>query len=107
MRFLLTISLLTLGFSQDKTIELSNVLDGTFRTSGIGSYNWVNGEDAYYFSKKDSLGTNFFKYNIASDDTTKTFSIDKEKINQFSYSFSVDQTKLLLPSLMHQQQIGV
>ena len=96
MRFLLTILLLTLSLSQDKTIELSNVLDGTFRTSGIGSYNWVNGEDAYYFSKKDSLGMNFFKYNIASDDTTKTFSIDKEKINQFSYSFSVDQTKLLL-----------
>ena len=96
MRFLLLILLLTLGISQNKTIELSNVLDGTFRTSGIGSYNWVNGEDAYYFSKKDSSAMNFFKYNIASDDTTKTFSIEAEKINQFSYTFSPDQTKLLL-----------
>jgi len=96
MRFLLLILLLTPGISQNKTIELNNILDGTFRTSGIGSYNWVNGEDAYYFSKKDSSAMNFFKYNIASDDTTKTFSIEAEKINQFSYTFSPDQTKLLL-----------
>ena len=75
MRFLLLILLLTPGISQNKTIELNNVLDGTFRTSGIGGYNWVNGEDAYYFSESDSDGKHFYIYNLASDDTTKAFQL--------------------------------
>ncbi|MEO2116075.1 MAG: S9 family peptidase [bacterium] len=88
--------MLTPGISQNKTIELNNVLDGTFRTSGIGSYNWVNGEDAYYFSESDSDGKHFYIYNLASDDTTKAFSINTDIIDQFSSTFSDNQTKLLL-----------
>jgi len=96
MRFLLLILLLTPGISQNKTIELNNVLDGTFRTSGIGGYNWVNGEDAYYFSESDSDGKHFYIYNLASDDTTKAFSINTDIIDRFSSTFSDNQTKLLL-----------
>ena len=96
MRFLLTILLLTLGFSQDKTIELEDIFNGTFSTSGIGRFDWVNNEDAYYFSKSDSDGKHFYKYNVAAGDTTKSFSISSELIDRFSSTFSADQTKLLL-----------
>ncbi len=96
MHFLLLILLLTLGISQEKTIELEDVFNGTFSSSGIGRFDWINGEDAYYFSQSDSDGKHFYKYNVASDDTTKAFSIDSELIDQFSSTFSSDQTKLLL-----------
>ena len=96
MRFLLTILLLTLGYTQDKTIELEDIFNGTFSTSGIGRFDWINNEDAYYFSKSDSDGKHFYKYNVAADDTTKSFSISSELIDRFSSTFSADQTKLLL-----------
>jgi dipeptidyl-peptidase-4 len=77
-------------------ITLESVLDGTFRSKSIGSYQWVNDEDAYYFSKKDSLGTNILKYDVANGDTSEVFSISNDLIENFSYSFNADQTKLLL-----------
>ena len=77
-------------------VTLESVLDGTFRSKSIGSYQWVNDEDAYYFSEKDSLGTNILKYNVATGDTSDAFSISKNLIENFSYSFNADQTKLLL-----------
>ena len=96
MYFLLITLLFTLGISQEKTIELEDIFNRTFSSSGISRSDWVNGEDAYYFSKKDSTGMNFFKYSIASDDTTRAFSIDKNQISQFTYTFSGDQKKILL-----------
>ena len=96
MYFLLIILLFTLGISQEKTIELEDIFNRTFSSSGISRSDWVNGEDAYYFSKSDSEGKHFYKYNIASDDTTKAFSINPETLDRFSTTFSSDQTKLLL-----------
>ncbi len=96
MHFLLIILFFTLGISQDKTIELENIFGRTFSSSGIGGFDWVNGEDAYYFSESDSEGKHFYKYSIVSDDTTKVFSINPETLDRFSTTFSSDQTKLLL-----------
>ena len=104
MRFLLIILLSTLVISQDKTIELDNIFDGDFSSSSIGRFDWVNGEDAYYFSESDSDGKHFYKYNLASDDTTKAFSIDTDTIDRFSSTFNNDQTKLLLKT--NSVQIG-
>ena len=53
MHFLLITLFFTFGISQDKTIELENIFNGTFSSSGIGRSDWVNGEDAYYFSESD------------------------------------------------------
>ena len=77
-------------------ISLENVLDGTFRTESIGRYEWKNSSDAYYFSERSEEGLDFYEYNLASNDTLKAFSVKKSIINNFSYSFSPDQTKLLL-----------
>ena len=77
-------------------ISLENVLDGTFRTESIGRYEWKNSSDAYYFSERSEEGLDFYEYNLASNDTLKAFSIKKSIISNFSYSFSPDQTKLLL-----------
>ena len=82
-------------FAQDK-ISLENVLDGTFRTESIGRYDWKNSSDAYYFSKRSDEGLDFYEYNLASNDSLKAFTVKKSVINNFSYSFSPDQTKLLL-----------
>ena len=77
-------------------ISLENVLDGTFRTESIGRYDWKNSSDAYYFSERSEEGLDFYEYNLASNDTLKVFSVKKSIISNFSYSFSPDQTKLLL-----------
>ena len=77
-------------------ISLENVLDSTFRTESIGRYDWKNSSDAYYFSERSEEGLDFYEYNLASNDTLKAFSVKKSIINNFSYSFSPDQTKLLL-----------
>ena len=82
-------------FAQDK-ISLENVLDGTFRTESIGRYDWKNSSDAYYFSKRSDEGLDFYEYNLASNDSLKAFTVKKSVISNFSYSFSPDQTKLLL-----------
>ena len=82
-------------FAQDK-ISLENVLDGTFRTESIGRYDWKNSSDSYYFSKRSDEGLEFYEYNLASNDTLKAFTVKKNIISNFSYSFSPDQTKLLL-----------
>ena len=42
------------------------------------------------------MGTNILKYNVATGDTSDAFSISKNLIENFSYSFNADQTKLLL-----------
>lgn len=96
MRFLLIALFFTLGISQEKTIELEDIFGRTFSSSSIGRFDWVNGEDAYYFSESDSEGKHFYKYNIASDDTTQAFSINFETLDRFSTTFNNDQTKLLL-----------
>ena len=77
-------------------ISLENVLDGTFRTESIGRYEWKNSSDAYYFSERSEEGLDFYEYNLVSNDTLKAFSVKKSIINNFSYSFSPNQTKLLL-----------
>ena len=82
-------------FAQDK-ISLENVLDGTFRTESIGRYDWKNSSDSYYFSERSDEGLKFYEYNLASNDTLKAFTVKKDIISNFSYSFSPDQTKLLL-----------
>ena len=92
----LTIALMSgILFAQGK-ISLESVLDGTFRTESIGRYDWKNSSDSYYFSERSDDGLEFFEYNLASNDTLKTFSVKKSIISNFSYSFSPDQTKLLL-----------
>ena len=96
MRFLLIALFFTLGISQEKTIELEDIFGRTFSSSNIGRFDWVKGEDAYYFSESYSEGKHFYKYNIASDDTTEAFSVNPETLDRFSTTFNNDQTKLLL-----------
>ncbi|HIC82825.1 MAG TPA: S9 family peptidase [Candidatus Marinimicrobia bacterium] len=96
MRKVIALLFFTVIFPQEKTIELKDVMGGTFRYDKIGSYKWVNNQDAYYFSDSDSLGKNFYRYDLARDDTTAVFSIKKDQLDRFSHSFSKDQTLLLL-----------
>tara|TARA_X000000368_G_scaffold212693_1_gene168033 strand:- start:190 stop:2409 length:2220 start_codon:yes stop_codon:yes gene_type:complete len=96
MRFLLIALFFTLCISQEKTIELEDIFGRTFSSSNIGRFDWVKGEDAYYFSESYSEGKHFYKYNIASDDTTEAFSVNPETLDRFSTTFNNDQTKLLL-----------
>ena len=97
MRYKLYVFLILIGyaFSQSE-IQLKSVLDGTFSTESIGRYTWKNSTDAYYFSKKSENGLEFFTYNLASNDTTKAFTIPKNLIDNFTYSFSPNQKKILL-----------
>ena len=94
-KYLTFVLILNALFAQGE-ISLENVLDGTFRTESIGRYEWKNSSDAYYFSERSEEGLDFYEYNLASNDTLKAFSVKKSIINNFSYSFSPDQTKLLL-----------
>ena len=94
-KYLIIILMFSALFSQGK-ISLESVLDGTFRTESIGRYDWKNGSDSYYFSERSDEGLEFYEYNLASDDTLKAFTVKKNIISNFSYSFSPDQTKLLL-----------
>ena len=96
MRRVIILSLLTVILAQNKTLELQDVMGGTFRYDRIGSYNWVNNQDAYYFSESDSLGKHFYVYGLAKGDTTKAFSISKDQLSRFSHRFSKDQSHLLL-----------
>ena len=100
MRKVIILSFLTVILAQNKTLELEDVMGGTFRYDRIGSYNWVNNQDAYYFSESDSLGKHFYVYALAKGDTTKAFSISNEQLSSFSHRFSKDQSHLLL-SLIH------
>ena len=94
-KYLTFVLILNALFAQGE-ISLENVLDGTFRTESIGRYDWKNSSDAYYFSERSEEGLDFYEYNLASNDTLKVFSVKKSIISNFSYSFSPDQTKLLL-----------
>ena len=94
-KYLIIALLFSSLFSQGK-ISLENVLDGTFRTESIGRYEWKNNSDAYYFTERSDEGLEFYEYNLASNDTIKAFTVQKSIISNFSYSFSPDQTKLLL-----------
>ena len=90
MRKIIVLLFFTIIFPQEKTIELKDVMGGTFRYDGIGSYKWANNQDAYYFSDSDSLGKNFYRYDLARDDTTAVFSIKKDQLDHFNYSFNQD-----------------
>ena len=92
----LTTALIFSALCAQGEISLENVLDGTFRTESIGRYDWKNSSDAYYFTERNDKGLDFYEYNLASNDTLKAFTVDKSIISNFSYSFSPDQTKLLL-----------
>ena len=94
-KYLTFVLILNALFAQGE-ISLENVLDGTFRTESIGRYDWKNSSDAYYFSERSEEGLDFYEYNLASNDTVKAFTVKKSIISNFSYSFSPDQTKLLL-----------
>ena len=94
-KYLITTLILSTLFAQNE-ISLERVLDGTFRTESIGRYDWKNSSDSFYFSEQGDEGLDFYEYNIVSDDTLKAFSVKKSVINDFSYTFSPDQTKLLL-----------
>ena len=94
-KYLTFVLILNALFAQGE-ISLENVLDGTFRTESIGRYDWKNSSDAYYFSERSEEGLDFYEYNLASNDTLKAFTVQKSIISNFSYSFSPDQTKLLL-----------
>ena len=92
----LTIALIFSALNAQGEISLENVLDRTFRTESIGRYDWKNSSDTYYFTERSDEGLDFYEYNLASNDTLKAFSVQKSLISDFSYSFSPDQTKLLL-----------
>ena len=94
-KYLITTLILSTLFAQNE-ISLERVLDGTFRTESIGRYDWKNSSDSFYFSERSDEGLDFYEYNIVSDDTLKAFSVKKSVISDFSYTFSPDQTKLLL-----------
>jgi len=94
-KYLITTLILSTLFAQNE-ISLERVLDGTFRTESIGRYDWKNSSDSFYFSEQSDEGLDFYEYNIVSDDTLKAFSVKKSVISDFSYTFSPDQTKLLL-----------
>ena len=97
MRFkYLTIAIIFSTLFAQGEISLENVRDGTFRTESIGRYDWKNSSDSYYFSERNDEGLEFYEYNLASNDTLKAFTVNKNIISNFSYSFSPDQTKLLL-----------
>ena len=96
--YIFTAMLMSNVFSQGE-ISLKSVLDGTFSTESIGRYTWKNSTDSYYFSKKSDSALDFYIYSLASNDTTKSFSIPKSLINNFSYSFSPNQKKLLLKKI--------
>ena len=92
----LTIALIFSALNAQGEISLENVLDRTFRTESIGRYDWKNSSDTYYFTERSDEGLDFYEYNLVSNDTLKAFSVQKSLISDFSYSFSPDQTKLLL-----------
>jgi len=94
-KYLIFVLIFNALFAQGE-ISLENVIDGTFRTESIGRYDWKNSSDAYYFTERSEEGLDFYEYNLASNDTLKAFSVKKSIISNFSYSFSPDQTKLLL-----------
>jgi len=96
----LTTALIFSALCAQGEISLENVLDGTFRTESIGRYDWKNSSDSYYFTERNDKGLDFYEYNLASNDTLKAFTVDKSIISNFSYSFSPDQTKLLLKKIM-------
>jgi len=77
-----TAMLISSIFAQSE-ISLKSVLDGTFSTESIGRYTWKNSTDSYYFSTKSDSGLDFYNYNLASNDTTKAFSIPKTLIDSF------------------------
>ena len=93
--YIFTAILISNVFSQGE-ISLKSVLDGTFSTESIGRYIWKNSTDSYYFSTKSDSGLDFYNYNLASNDTTKAFSIPKTLIDNFSYSFSPNQKKNII-----------
>ena len=92
----LTIALIFSALNAQGEISLENVLDRTFRTESIGRYDWKNSSDAYYFTERSDEGLDFYEYNLTSNDTLKAFSVQESVMSDFSYSFSPDQTKLLL-----------
>ena len=94
-KYLIIALMINALFAQDK-ISLESILDGTFRTESIGRYDWKNSSDSYFFSQRGDEGLEFYEYNLASNDTLKAFTVRKNIISNFSYSFSPDQTKLLL-----------
>ena len=82
-------------FAQEE-LALKSIFDGTFSTEGIGRYEWKNNSDSYYFSKNSVASLDFFELEVSKNDTTKSFSISKDLIDDFSYTFSPNQDKLLL-----------
>ena len=87
--------ILSSTFAQEE-LALKSIFDGTFSTEGIGRYEWKNNSDSYYFSKNSEASLDFFELEVSKNDTTKSFSISKDLIDDFSYTFSPNQDKLLL-----------
>ena len=63
MRKIVILSFLTIIFAQNKTLELQDVMCGTFRYDRIGSYNWVNNQDDIIFLNQTLL-VNIFMYMV-------------------------------------------
>ena len=93
---LLIVSIIFNSVIAQEEISLENIFDGTFSTEGIGRYEWKNNSDSYFFSKSSEKSLDFFELEVSKNDTTKTFSISKDLIDNFSYSFSPNQDMLLL-----------
>ena len=93
---LLIVSIIFNSVIAQEEISLENIFDGTFSTEGIGRYEWKNNSDSYFFSKSSEKSLDFFELEVSKNDTTKYFSISKDLIDNFSYSFSPNQDMLLL-----------
>jgi len=93
---LLIVSIIFNSVIAQEEISLENIFDGTFSTEGIGRYEWKNNSDSYFFSKSSEKSLDFFELEVSKNDTTKSFSISKDLIDNFSYSFSPNQDMLLL-----------
>lgn len=93
---LLIVSIIFNSVIAQEEISLENIFDGTFSTEGIGRYEWKNNSDSYFFSKSSEKSLDFFELEVSKNDTIKSFSISKDLIDNFSYSFSPNQDMLLL-----------
>ena len=93
---LLIVSIIFNSVIAQEEISLENIFDGTFSSEGIGRYEWINNSDSYFFSKSSEKSLDFFELEVSKNDTTKSFSISKDLIDNFSYSFSPNQDMLLL-----------
>jgi dipeptidyl-peptidase-4 len=102
-KFLVIISVLisTLSFGQKKQITLEEIWNGTFRTEGMQALHSLNNGKQYAVINVDnntrSVAIDIYNYETLAKERTLVNSSDLDGIARFfDYSFSKDESKLLL-----------